>query len=239
MSFTPRIVAFVPMRHMSERVPGKNYRPFAGDPLYHHIVRSLLRSGRIVEVVIDTDSPVIMADARANFPEVRLIERPEFLRGGDVPMNDILVHDVNSCPADFYLQTHSTNPLLRSATIARAVDAFLAAYPRKDSLFSVTRLQTRLWDNRNRPLNHDPERLLRTQDLAPVYEENSNLYIFTAQSLRRRGNRIGERPLLFEIGRDEAWDIDEELDFRIAEFLCRAAEVAEPDHRNLMGGDST
>lgn len=215
----PRIVALVPMRHESERVSGKNYRKFADKPLYHHIVQSLLECGRIAEVVIDTDSAIIMSDAREHFPQVRIIERPEFLRGGDVPMNDILIHDVELCKADFFLQTHSTNPLLRSETIARAVDLFLHGYPKWDSLFSVTSIQVRLWDQMGHPVNHDPNELLRTQDLDPIFEENSNLYIFTLESLRRRRNRIGERPFLFEINREEAWDIDEELDFRIAEFL--------------------
>jgi len=217
----PRIVALVPMRHESERVPGKNYRDFADRPLYHHILCSLLQSGRIAEVVIDTDSPFIMADARDHFPQVRLIERPEDLCGGKVPMNDILIHDVELCEADVFLQTHSTNPLLRSETIDRAVDTFLQAYPKWDSLFSVTRMQARLWDGEGRPVNHDPRELRRTQDLTPMFVENSNFYIFTLESIRRRRNRIGERPLLFEIDPQEAWDIDEELDFQVAESLFR------------------
>ena len=55
-----RIVALIPMRHNSERVPGKNYRIFAGQPLFHCIVKSLLRCDYVEEIVIDTDSPVIM-----------------------------------------------------------------------------------------------------------------------------------------------------------------------------------
>lgn len=216
---TPIIVALVPMRHHSERVLGKNYRLFAGKPLYHHIVEHLLACSLVAEVVIDTDSPTVMADCGQRFPQVRLIERPEHLRAGTTPMNDVLLHDVTQIPADFYLQTHSTNPLLRSETITRAIESFLERYPEYDSLFGVTRLQTRLWDGLARAVNHNPAILLRTQDLPPLYEENSNLYIFTRDTLERRHNRIGERPLMFEIERLEAWDIDEDLDFRIAEFL--------------------
>jgi len=215
----PSIVALVPMRHHSERVPGKNYRPFAGRPLYHHIVESLLACPLIREVVVDTDSPTIKKDASRHFPQVRLLERPEQLRAGTVPMNDVLLHDVAQVEADYYLQTHSTNPLLRSATIVQALESFLASRPTYDSLFSVTRVQTRFWDNEGRAINHDPSILLRTQDLPPIYEENSCLYVFTRSTLENQGNRIGERPLLFEIDRTEAWDIDEELDFRLAEFL--------------------
>jgi CMP-N-acetylneuraminic acid synthetase len=54
-----------------------------------------------------------------------------------------------------------------------------------------------------------------------VYEENSCLYIFTRQNLLKRHHRIGETPLMFEIDVDEAWDIDEELDFAICAFLLK------------------
>lgn len=222
-----RIAAIVPMRHTSERVPGKNYRLFGGRPLYHHIVRSLLGCPSIAEVVIDTDSPWIREDAAQTFPAVRLVERPEHLRAGTTPMNEVLLHAVKQVPADFYLQTHSTNPLLPSREITRAVEAFLASHPEHDSLFSVTRLQTRLWDERGRPINHDPAVLLRTQDLPPVFEENSCIYIFDAETLARRRNRIGERPLLFELTREDAMDIDEELDFAVAEFLFRRRSAIE------------
>lgn len=215
------VVAFVPMRHSSERVKGKNYRPLAGRPLYHHIVATLLAVPEIDRVVIDTDSDTIRDDAAAAFPTVTVVERPEHLRDGAIPMNDVLLNDVRRVPADLYLQTHSTNPLLRPGTISRAIGAFRAS-TEHDSLFSVTRLQTRLWSADGQPLNHDPKVLLRTQDLPPVFEENSCLYLFTRALLEGRGTRIGDRPLLFEIERDEAWDIDEESDFRIAEALVEA-----------------
>ena len=216
---TPRVVALVPMRHHSERVLGKNYRPFAGRPLYHHIVINLLASACISEVVLDTDSPVIMEDAPQHFPQLRLIQRPEHLRDDSTPMNDVLLHDVSQVASDFYLQTHSTNPLLSTATISRAISQFLDNYPMFDSLFGVTKVQARLWDQLARAINHNPAILLRTQDLPPVYLENSCLYIFSRKILETQHNRIGERPLMFEVDRNEAWDIDEELDFRIAEFL--------------------
>ncbi|MDX1547652.1 MAG: acylneuraminate cytidylyltransferase family protein [Rhodothermales bacterium] len=227
----PRIAALVPMRHHSERVPGKNYRPFCGEPLYRHVVRALLACPRITDVVIDTDSPAIRDDAAACFPAVRVLERPPHLRDGATPMNDVLLHTVRRVEADLYLQTHSTNPLLRPETIARALARFDAEAPRHDSLFSVTRLQTRLWDAAGRPVNHDPAVLLRTQDLEPLYEENSCLYLFSRDTLERRGNRIGARPMRFEIAAEEAWDIDEELDFRVAEFLfAHRHEPAESSH---------
>ncbi|MDY6986516.1 MAG: acylneuraminate cytidylyltransferase family protein [Thermodesulfobacteriota bacterium] len=229
------IVALVPMRHHSERVPGKNYRPFAGRPLYHRIVETLLTCPMVAEVVIDTDSAFIMDDATKHFPQVRILERPDHLKAGTVPMNDVLLYDAAQIESDFYIQTHSTNPLLKSETISKAIGRFFDNRSRFDSLFSVTRIQSRLWDHLTRAINHDPAVLLRTQDLPPCYEENSCLYIFSRHTLENRHNRIGRRPLMFEIDPMEAWDIDEEWDFRIAEFLYIEREGETDDNSPLEG----
>jgi CMP-N-acetylneuraminic acid synthetase len=217
----PKIVALVPMRHYSARVPQKNYRPLAGKPLFHHILSTLQEVPEIDTTLVDTDSPVIMEGISENFPGVKSISRPEYLLGEMVSMNEILIYDTSVLEADYYLQTHSTNPLLKSETISRAVQTFLNNLPENDSLFGVTRLQTRLWDQDGKPINHDPNVLLRTQDLPPIFEENSCIYIFSKEKLISRQNRLGDRPLMFEIPAIEAWDIDEELDFTIAETLYR------------------
>ncbi|HUI89711.1 MAG TPA: acylneuraminate cytidylyltransferase family protein [Anaerolineales bacterium] len=216
-----KLVALVPMRHHSQRVPGKNYRLLAGKPLFNHIVETLLAVPAIDQIVVDTDSDPVMDGLRKDFPQVKIIDRPESLRADQVSMNDILIYDTGQVSADFYLQTHSTNPLLRPETAARAVQALLSDYPKHDSLFSVTRLQRRLYDQNGKAINHDPSILIQTQDLPPVYEENSCLYVFTRQTLLERHHRIGERPMMFEINQEEAWDIDEELDFAICEFLAK------------------
>lgn len=221
-----KIVALVPMRHHSQRVPGKNIRPLAGKPLFEYILQALSVCPEIAEIVVDTDSSVIADALATRFPNVRVLERPLHLRGDNVPMNEILVYDTSQVEADFYLQTHSTNPLLSSATIQLAIKTFLEHYPAYDSLFSVTRVQTRLWDQLCRPINHNPAILLQTQDLPPVYEENSNIYIFTRQLLLARRNRIGERPLMFEIDAAEALDIDTELDFKFAEVMVKHLGMA-------------
>lgn len=216
-----KIVALVPMRHHSQRVPGKNFRILGTKPLFHHIIQTLLNVPEIDEIVVNTDSPNVVAGLAEHFPAVIVIDRPKDLRADDIPMNEILAYDVSQVKADFYLQTHSTNPLLRAKTISRALEELISQYPTFDSLFSATRLQTRLWDQSIHPINHDPTNLIQTQDLPPVYEENSCIYIFTQQNLLALRNRLGERPLMFEIDSAEAWDIDEELDFSITEFLMR------------------
>jgi CMP-N-acetylneuraminic acid synthetase len=216
-----KLAALVPMRHHSQRVPGKNYRPLAGKPLFHHILETLLAVPEIETVMVDTDSEPVMDGVRRLFPTVKLIQRPEHLRADDIPMNEILLYDTAQAEADFYLQTHSTNPLLKAETISCGINIFFAEYPKYDSLFSVTRWQTRLYFQDGRAINHNPLELIQTQDLPPVYEENSCLYIFTRENLARKRHRIGDKPFMFEIDKAEAWDIDEELDFDLTDFLMK------------------
>ena len=213
------ILALVPMRHHSERIHGKNYRSFAGRPLYHHIIGSLLKCPYISGIVIDTDSLTIKEDAIANFPNIKIVDRPLHLKNGSISMNEVLLYDIDRVKADFYLQTHSTNPLLKTMTITRAIEEFFGYFPLYDSLFSVTPFQKRLWSKEGEAINHNPDVLLRTQDLPLLYEENSSIYIFSRDSIKKRHNRIGKKPMMFEIDYLEAWDIDNEIDFQIAEFL--------------------
>ncbi len=214
-----KITAIVPMRHNSVRVKGKNHRQFAGKPLYHHIIQALSDCDLIGEIVIDTDSATIIEDAKREFPHVSLVERPEELCVDTIPMHEVLLYDLKHVEADLYLQTHSTNPLLRSVTIGKAIRGFIKESYTYDSLFGVTQLQARLWDPLCLPVNHNPNILLRTQDLPPIYMENSNMYIFTREILEKRRNRIGEKPMMCEIDTMEAWDIDDENDFEIAEMI--------------------
>ena len=220
------ITALVPMRHHSQRVPGKNYRDLDGKPLYQYIIETLLAVPEITHVLVDTDSTPIIDGLAKNFPQVKVVIRPEHLRADTIPMNEILTYDTSLVESDYFLQTHSTNPMLTAKTLSDGIKQFLNSYPAYDSMFSVTRLQTRLWDSLTRAINHNPAILLQTQDLPPVYEENSCFYMFTRAKLIERRNRLGDRPLMIEIPRLEAIDIDEETDFEIADIMMRSKNKA-------------
>ena len=216
-----KLAALVPMRHHSQRVPEKNYRDLAGKPLYQHILSILLDVPELDEIYVDTDSPVIAEGIKNSFPEINVIDRPEDLRADEVSMNRIIAYDMSVIGADLYLQTHSTNPLLQAGTISKAIQIFLENRSNFDSLFSVTRLQTRLYDQEGKAINHNPGELIQTQDLSPLYEENSCIYLFTETGLKENDHRIGSSPYLYEISPDESWDIDTPLDFEIVEFLMK------------------
>ncbi len=217
------IVALVPMKGNSERVPNKNLKKMDGVPLYHYIVKSLIASKCFSKIIINTDSKKIQEDVQKNFPKVICVERPEELRGDFVSMNKIIEHDMNFVESDYYLQTHSTNPLLTQMSIKSAIEDFQNKKTDYDSMFSVTRLQTRLYDKNIKPVNHNPNELIRTQDLEPLYEENSNFFIFSKASFLANGSkRIGEKPCFFELNKIEALDIDEQEDWDLVEAILNS-----------------
>ena len=217
------IAALIPIKDHSERVPGKNFRPLLGAPLWEHIVRTLSAVPRIEKIFIDTDSQRFTPEILAPYPKVQIIERPLPLRGDFVSTNKLFAHDLSVIDPRFrvFLQTHTTNPLLTSATVADMIEKFeaAAATGTHDSLFTVTAYFARFYQRNGAAVNHDPKVLLRTQDLEPLLEENSNLYLFTRESFATTNARIGARPLLFEMNRLEATDIDDQETWELAEAL--------------------
>ncbi len=217
-----KILALLPMKGHSERIPNKNLRLFCGKPLYHCVAEVMETSPYVEAIIIDTDNDMIAEDAIRNFKKARIIKRPGPLCGDMVSMNAVIAHDLSVTSGEHFLQTHSTNPLLTEKTLNRAISDYFEGLKYHDSLFSVTRLQARFYSDTGLPINHNPGELLRTQDLTPIYEENSNLYIFSKKSFTGNGNqRIGQKPRMFPMNKLEAIDIDEEEDFLLAEALFR------------------
>lgn len=207
------------MKANTERIPGKNFRSFNGKPLFRWILDTLLSIEAIDCVVINTDARRILADnGLVESERVRIRDRRPDICGNMVSMNLIIEDDVASIPADVYVMTHTTNPLVNATTIESAIREFQAALAAgtADSLFTVDRVQTRFYRSDASPVNHDPNDLIRTQDLEPWFEENSNLYLFTRSSFDATHSRIGHRPMLLENSRFESIDIDDEDDWGLA-----------------------
>lgn len=213
-----KFTALLPMKGESERVPNKNIRLFNGKPLLLHVLEKLQTINAIETIIVNTDSDEIQSLCES-FSKVILHKRPEHLIGNLVPMNDIIDYDIQMSGSQFFIQTHSTNPLINSIQIEKALNIFSENQKQFDSLFSVTKLQTRLYWENGEAINHNPNELLRTQDLPPVFEENSNFFIFSKSSFEAAGKkRIGLKPKMFEINKLESLDIDDEEDFLLAEM---------------------
>jgi len=220
----PRIVALLPMKANSERVRGKNFRDFCGKPLFRWILDTLLSVPEIYLVVINTDARGILAEnGLTDSDRVLIRDRKPEICGDLVSMNKVLADDVGNVEADLYLMTHTTNPLLSANTLRGAIAAFRAARAegRADSLFTVDKIQTRFYRADGSAVNHDPDNLIRTQDLEPWFEENSNLYLFTRDSFAATQARIGKKPMLYESPRFESIDIDDQEDWEFATIAAR------------------
>jgi CMP-N-acetylneuraminic acid synthetase len=218
-------IALLPMKAHSARVSGKNFREFAGKPLFRWILDTLLDVREIDRIVINTDARDILAEkGLVDTDRILIRDRKPEICGDFVSMNLVIADDLANVPADAYLMTHTTNPLLSAQTIRAALksyqDGFLSGA--HDSLFTVNKFQTRFYRADGSSVNHDPNNLIRTQDLEPWFEENSNAYIFSKTSFEATNARIGNRPVLFETPRAESADIDDQEGWDIAETLAKA-----------------
>lgn len=224
---TPSVTALLPMKAHSERVKEKNFRDFCGRPLFRWMLDTLLSVPGVDRVVINTDArEKLQAAGLPETERVILRERKPELCGDLVSMNRIIADDIANVAADIYLMTHTTNPLLGRDTVESALATYAQALADRthDSLFTVNRVQTRFYRANGSAVNHDPSNLIRTQDLEPWFEENSNLYLFTRESFAATGARIGKRPLLYATPRLESVDIDDQADWDFAAILARAAQ---------------
>jgi len=207
-----RIVAFVPIKFQSERLPGKNFLPLQGKPLCRHIFEVLLKSKMIDETYVYCSSEKI----REYIPEeVIFKKRSEILDKNETKGMDIYQAFVNEVNADWYVLAHATSPFLKINSVDNALrKVFQEGY---DSTFSVKQVQTFCW-YKGKPLNYKLDDVVRTQDIEPIYIETSGFYIFP-KKLIKQNRRIGDKPWMQEVDTVEAIDIDEEEDFIFAKEI--------------------
>jgi len=210
------------MKANSERVKGKNFREFNGKPLFRWTLDNLLSIKEIDQIIINTDARDVLAEnGLIETKRIVIRDRKQEICGDLVSMNLIIEDDVNNIDADIYLMTHTTNPLMTANTVGDALASFQAQQNNRvgdaDSLFTVDKIQTRFYRKDCSAVNHDPDNLMRTQDLEPWFEENSNLYIFTKGAFDQTNSRIGANPMMYETPKFESIDIDtpEDWDFAI------------------------
>ena len=216
------MIAILPMKANSERVPNKNFRLIAGKPLYVWILENLFRLDFIEKIIINTDANFGLFDQFKNNKKLILRSRLEHLRGDHVSMNLIIEDDLKHFQADDYLMTHTTNPNLSPKTLTKAYSLFKERDKNRfDTLFSVTRFQGRFYREDYSAVNHDPSELIRTQDLPPLFLENSCLYMFSREDFFKHNARIGSKPIMFETPQLESIDIDTESDWLIAESVLQ------------------
>lgn len=213
------ITAVIGIKEISERVENKNLRILGGQPLFCWIIDTLLSVGQISEIVINADGKELIKQLNSKYGnKIIVIEREDELKGHDVPMNKIILSSLDSCANEIILNTHVTNPFLKAGTIKNAIKSYSLE---KTSVFSVSEYQSRFYTSDLKPINHDPDILLKTQNLDPLYEENSLMYIFSKKDFLQNRNRINKDSRPFITPKLESIDIDTEDDWLLSTKLVQ------------------
>lgn len=211
-----KVVAFVPIKLNSQRLPHKNILPIAGHPLCWHLCNTLLKVNNIDEVY------VYCSDERVSdyIPEgVILKKRDKKLDGDLVKGFDIYRSFISEVDADVYVLAHTTSPFIRQESIDNALKHIVSGS--NDSAFSAEKIQTFAW-YKDKPINYDLNDVPRTQDLEPIWVETSAFFMFKKEIFTDYNRRIGFNPYIQEVSGIEAIDIDEKKDYDLA---CQLAKI--------------
>lgn len=209
----PKTIGILPIKGHSERVPEKNFRFLGNIPLWHYPIHALYESGAVDEIILDTDVPdEFLGKIPVGPVPVLLRKRPEDVCGDKVSMNLVLESIVRQHDADRYLQVHATSPFVNGATLSVVAQQMPADVP---ALYSVTAHFSRFWKPGNppEPINHRASKLLPTQELEPLLQENSAFYLFRREPFLMLKTRTPPGSVPVSIPFREGLDIDTEEDW--------------------------
>lgn len=208
-----KVVAFVPIKLNSERLPNKNILPIMSKPLSWHILNTLSKVKGIDEVYVYCSDEKI----KDYIPEnITYLKRDKSLDGNLVKGFDIYESFINEIDADIYILSHTTSPFLKVATVENALKMMLEKD--YDSAFSAEKVQTFAW-YKDKPINYDINNVPRTQDMEPIYVETSGFFMFKKEVFTEHRRRIGFNPYIQEVDSIEAIDIDTKEDYDFALLL--------------------
>lgn len=216
-----KIIAFVPIKLNSQRLPNKNILPIGGHPLCWHIVNSLTNVKSIDEVHVYCSDETV----KQYLPEKAIFtKRSQSLDGDLVKGFEIYKKFIDEVEADIYVLAHATSPFIKPSSIENALNH--VAGGENDSAFSAERIQTFAW-HRGQPINYDLNDIPRTQDLEPIWVETSAFFVFRKEVFTVHGRRIGFNPYIQEVSGLEAIDIDEKKDYEMALKLFEVEKSGE------------
>ena len=175
------IVAFLPMRKGSERVPNKNIKTFANinGGLAFIKIQQLLKVKAIDKIIVSTnDADVKKIASSFNSNKIVIINRSEDLSSSDTSTDDLIKYVPTIINSGVILWTHVTSPFIDNVMYDDMINSYLNNIHKYDSLMSVTMIRKFLWSN-NKPINYDrsKEKWPKTQTIKPVYEVNSGAFI--------------------------------------------------------------
>lgn len=209
-----KVVALVPIKMNNERTPGKNTKKFDdGTPLIQFILRTLLKTEEINEIYVYCSREEIQDYM---IPGVKFLKRDSKYDTAQANVNDMFYAFSQEIPADIYVLAHATAPFLQASSIDEGVRAVKSG--KYDSAIAVKKMQEFIWKD-GLPFNYDPDKIPRTQDLDPLFVETTGLYIYNRDVIQERRSRIGALPYMLQVSPIEATDINNLIDFEIANAI--------------------
>lgn len=221
-------IVFLPCRKGSQRVPNKNTRDFAGikGGLLRIKLEELLKTKQVDQIILSSNDDEVLRIGE-DFHDDRLVvlRRPEELCTSATSTDDLVRYVAELIPLGTVIWTHVTSPFLKAETYDRMISLYHEHIDEYDSLMSVNKIQTFLW-NKDKPVNYDREveKWPRTQTLEPLYEVNSGIFIADAKIYQQMQDRVGKHVQLYETSQLESIDIDWPEDFEFAEKLMFALQ---------------
>lgn len=207
------ITAIMPIKLKNERCPGKNTRILGDKPLLRHELDSLVETGLCDSINVFCSDEAIVPFLPQG---VEFIKRDAKLDLATSNFSQIFDSFMQIKDSDIYVYAHATAPFIKVETMKECIQAVSSG--EYDSAFCAIKLQDYLWKN-GEPLNFDAQNLPRTQDLEPIYQETSGVYVFTKEVFVKYRRRIGVKPYVKEVSFKETIDIDNQEDFEVAEAL--------------------
>jgi CMP-N-acetylneuraminic acid synthetase len=224
-------MAVIPARGGSKRAPRKNIRPLGNRPLLAYTIAAAIEAGLGDATWVSTEDAEVTETATKL--GCRVLKRPDALATDAASTESVLLHALDeaarqSWHPEWILTLPPTSPFRRARTICFFLDR--AADAGVDCLFSVSETRADLWrcDTAGKIVRLFPDAPRRQQDRAPLYEENSAVYLTSVAALRATGSVLGRSRQAVAIDPLEGFDINSELDFVIASALLAAEPAMEP-----------
>ena len=211
-----KIVAIIPIKSISRRVKGKNFKKVAGKALYRYLLDKLSKCN-FDEIFIDSDSKEVENYCKKK--NYSFIKRKPKLARDNANGNDLLNYHSKIIKADIYFQLFITSPLLKVSSINKCIE-ILKRNKKFDSIFTAQKIYSWFWF-KNKPVNYQPKVLPRSQDAEPIVQETTGLYGIRLNSLKKYRCRIGKRPYKYFVKKEEAIDLDTINDFKYFEYYVR------------------
>lgn len=223
-----KILAVIPARGGSKRLPGKNIKDLCGKPLIAWTIDSALKSNLFDEVMVNTDDIEIAEISKgygATVPFIRSTElATDTASSMDVVIQTVNFYLENEKNFDIVLLLQPTSPLRTSQDIINAINLYLEK--NANSVLSVCEVDHPVqWSNTlNDSLSMDSfirESIKgkRSQDLETNYRLNGAIYIWDSIQLLQCRETIISPSFAYVMNRKSSVDIDEEIDFKYAKLL--------------------